>query len=284
MTRRSGVAHNGTTELHYDAFGDAANPTLLLVNGLGSQCINYADAWCELFAAEGLQVVRYDNRDVGLSSKFDDAPTGPHGEAYLVSDMVADGIAVLDALGVERAHVMGLSMGGMIVQNMAILHPHRVLTMTSVMSSTGEPEYRKSTPRAAALLTAPPATTREGYVQDAVDGLREWGSPEFADEARWRAAAEAAFDRSFHPGGSTRQYLAILASGSWADQLPHVTAPTLVIHGDADTLIDQIGGRRTAELIPGARFELIEGMGHDYPPQLWPRWTQLVVDHIRAHA
>ena len=278
----SGMARNGTTEIHYDTFGDPTNPTLLLVNGLGSQCINYAEAWCEMFAAEGLQVVRYDNRDIGLSSSFESAPTDEYGAAYRVRDMAADGIAVLDALGVPRAHVMGLSMGGMIVQNMAILHPDRLLTMTSVMSSTGEAEYRKSTPRAAELLTAPPATDREGYVQQWIDGLHEWGSPEFADEARWRADAERAFDRSFRPSGSTRQYLAILASGSWAAGLPDVTVPTLVLHGDKDTLIDQIGGRRTAELIPGARFELIEGMGHDYPPQLWRRWTDLVVGHIRS--
>ena len=280
----SGVAHNGNCEIHYDTFGDAANPTLLMVNGLGSQCISYADEWCEMFAAERLHVVRYDNRDVGLSSKFDDAPVDEHGAAYRVSDMAADGIAVLDELGIAKAHVMGLSMGGMIVQNMAILHRDRLLTVTSVMSSTGEPEYRKSTRRAAELLTAPAATTREEFVQRTLDGLQEWGSPEFADEARWRASAEQAFDRSPGFGGTARQYMAILARGSWADQLPGVTTPTLVMHGDKDTLIDQIGGRRTAELIPGARFELIEGMGHDYPPQLWRRWTDLVVGHIRSNS
>ncbi len=284
MTFRSGLAHNGSTELHYDVFGDAANPTLLLVNGLGSQCINYADEWCEMFASHELQVVRFDNRDVGLSSKFDQAPVGEHGEAYSLSDMAADGLAVLDAVGVQRAHVMGLSMGGMIVQTMAIEHPERLLTMTSVMSSSGEPEYMKSSQLAGELLMAPPATDRAGVVQQAVDGLREWGSPAYADEARWRAAAEAAFDRSFHPGGTGRQFLAVRASAPRAERLRSVQVPTLVIHGDCDTLIDQIGGRRTAELIPGARFELIDGMGHDYPPQLWPQWTTLVVAHIRDHS
>lgn len=281
---RTGLALNGDCEIYFEAFGDPADPTLLMVNGLGSQCINYADEWCQMFAANGLQVVRYDNRDVGLSSKFADAPVDAEGAAYRLSDMVDDGIAVLDALDVDSAHVMGLSMGGMIVQNMAILHPQRVLTLTSVMSSTGEPEYRKSTRRAAELLTAPSATDRDGFVQQSIDGLHEWGSPEFADEERWRAAAGQAYDRSYSPGGSARQYMAILASGSWADQLPTVTAPTLVMHGDKDTLIDQIGGRRTADLIPGARFELIDGMGHDYPPQLWSRWTDLVVGHLRAHS
>jgi pimeloyl-ACP methyl ester carboxylesterase len=274
---RTATATNGDVQIHYDVFGDAANPTLLLVNGLGSQCINYKDAWCELFAAEGLQVVRYDNRDVGLSSHLP-------GVEYTVSDMAADGMAVLDAIGVEQAHVMGLSMGGMIVQMMAIEHPNRVLTMTSVMSDTGEPEFRQSTPRAWELLIAPGATNRDEYVQHWINGLHEWGSPEFADEARWAADAEAAFDRSFDPAGARRQFEAVGRSGSRAEKLPGITAPTLVIHGDKDNLIFPIGGERAAALIPGARFELIAGMGHDYPPQLWRRWTDLVVGHIRAHA
>jgi pimeloyl-ACP methyl ester carboxylesterase len=174
---------------------------------------------------------------------------------------------------------MGLSMGGMIVQTMAILHPDRVLTMTSVMSHTGEPEYGRPAPEAWGLLTAPPATDRESYVEAHIAGQRVWGSPEFADEERWRAQAEAAFDRAFHPAGTRRQFLAVGASGSRADELRRLDVPTLVIHGDRDTLIDQSGGRRTAELVPGARFELIEGMGHDYPPQLWDRWVALVGDH-----
>ena len=277
------ASHDGV-QTYYDTFGDPANPTLLLVNGLGSQCINYQDAWCHMFAAEGLHVVRYDNRDIGLSSSFAGAPADEQGACYRVSDMVGDGIAVLDALDVAKAHVMGLSMGGMIVQNMAILHPDRLLSMTTVMSSTGEPAYRKSSPRAAELLVAPGATTREGYIQQWIDGLHEWGSPEFADEARWAADAARAYDRADDPSGTARQFMAIVASGSWADRLPDVTVPTLVLHGDKDTLIDQIGGRRTAELIPGARFELIEGMGHDYPPQLWRQWADLVAGHIRAHS
>ena len=270
------VARNGEWDIYYEEFGDPAHPVLLLVNGLGSQSINYADDWCRMFAAEGFRVVRYDNRDVGLSSHRPDAH-------YTCDDMAGDGMAVLDALGVQRAHVMGLSMGGMIVQMMAILHPERLITMTSVMSHSGEPDYFRRTDRAFELLTAPAATTREEYVQQWIDGLHEWGSPEFADEARWRADAERAFDRCFDPSGGERQFRAIAASTPRADRLREVAVPTLVIHGDRDTLIDQIGGRRVAELVPGARFELIEGMGHDYPPQLWRRWTDLVVSHARAH-
>jgi pimeloyl-ACP methyl ester carboxylesterase len=280
----TGFATNGDCRIYYETFGDPSHPTLLLVNGLGSQCINYAEEWCRLFAAHDLQVVRFDNRDMGLSSTFESAPVGEFGEAYRVHDMSDDGFAVLDAVGTERAHIMGLSMGGMIVQTMAIEHPERVITMTTVMSNSGEPEYMKSSDRARELLTTPPPADREGYVQQTIDGLREWGSPEFADEARWRAFAEAAFDRGIHPGGTARQFVAVGASGSRVEGLRSLEVPTLVIHGDKDTLIDQIGGRRTAELVPGARFELIEGLGHDYPRQLWPRWTELVVGHIRAHS
>jgi pimeloyl-ACP methyl ester carboxylesterase len=274
------TALNGNCEIYYESFGEPSDPTLLLVNGLGSQCVNYDEDWCKMFAARGLRVVRYDNRDVGLSANFDSAPLGEHGEAYTISDMAADGIAVVDAIGVERAHVMGLSMGGMIVQVMAIEHRDRLLSMTSVMSRTGEPGYGESTPEAFALLTAPPATDRESYIAASIAGLRVWGSPAFADETRWTRDAGRAFDRCFHPSGTTRQFKGIGASPPRADRLREVTTPSLVIHGDCDTLIDISGGRRTAELIPDARFETIEGMGHDYPPQLWNRWVDLVTSFV----
>lgn len=269
---------NSECELYYDNFGSPSNPTLLLVNGLGSQCINYADAWCEKFVDRGFHVIRFDNRDVGLSTHFADAPVGARGEAYSLSDMANDAIAVLDANGVERAHVMGLSMGGMIVQMLAIEHPSRLVSVTSVMSDTSEPDHRRSSPEAWAHLTRPPATTRDEYVAGHIAGMRIWGSPAFADDDRWRADAERAFDRCFDPSGTRRQFLAVEASAPRADRLRKVDLPVLVIHGDCDTLIGIEGGRRTAELIPGARFEAIEGMGHDYPPQLWDRWVALVGD------
>jgi pimeloyl-ACP methyl ester carboxylesterase len=163
---------------------------------------------------------------------------------------------------------------------MAIEHPERILSMTSVMSNTGEPDYMKSSPEAFALLTGPPPTDRESAIERHVEGLRVFGSPApYADEDRWREDAAAAFDRAFTPDGTRRQFFAVGASGSRADALRTLDVPTLVIHGAADTLIDPIGGRRTAELIPGARFELIEGMGHDYPPQVWERWVDLVASH-----
>jgi pimeloyl-ACP methyl ester carboxylesterase len=196
--------------------------------------------------------------------------------------MADDAFAVLDANGVERAHVMGLSMGGMIVQTMAIERPERVLSMTSVMSNTGEPEYMRSSPEALALLTGPPPTDRDSAIERYVAGMRAYGSTFDDDEDRWRADAAASFDRSFTPDGTGRQFFAVCASGPRADALRTLTVPTLVIHGSADTLIDPIGGRRTAELVPGARFELIDGMGHDYPPAIWERWVDLVTEFATA--
>jgi pimeloyl-ACP methyl ester carboxylesterase len=266
-------ATNDDCTIYYETFGSPADPTLLLVNGLGSQCINYDDEWCKLFVAAGFHVIRFDNRDVGLSTHFTDAPIDEQGAAYRLSDMADDAVAVLDAAGVERAHVVGLSMGGMIVQQLAIHHRDRLLSMVSVMSRTGEPEYGGSTPEALARLTGAPATDRDSAIANSVEGMHIWGSPEFADDERCAAAAGRAFDRAFDPAGVGRQFLAVGASGSWADDLPGVTTPTLVMHGTADTLIDISGGRRTAELIPGASFVAIEGMGHDYPPELWPRWV-----------
>jgi pimeloyl-ACP methyl ester carboxylesterase len=272
------IARNGAVELHYETFGDDADPTLLLVNGLGSQCINYAEAWCERFAAEGVRVVRFDNRDVGLSSKL-------AGIDYSMADMGHDALAVLDAVGVERAHVMGLSMGGMIVQRLAIDHPHRLLTMTSVMSRTGEDGFGQSSPEALALLMGPPASSRDEYIDNHVAAIAVYGSrPDWIDEAEIRARAAAAYDRCFHPEGVARQMRAVLADGSRTEALRQVTTPTLVLHGSRDTLIDPSGGRRTAEVIPGAQYVEIDGMGHDYPPAVWDRWVSTWADFARGQS
>ncbi|MGO9557569.1 MAG: alpha/beta fold hydrolase [Acidimicrobiales bacterium] len=284
-------AHNGDVEIYYETFGDPGRPALLLVNGLGSQCINYRVEWCESFASAGYFVIRYDNRDVGLSTKFGDempdvaavARSVAEGDfadvPYLLTDMASDGLAVLDDLGIERAHVMGLSMGGMIVQTMAIEHPERLLTVTSMMSTTGDPDVGQSTEEARRLLLTPPASDRDGYIAGSLAGLRIWGSPACFDEERLVANAGEAFDRSNFPSGRVRQLIAIMASGSRTAALRNVSVPTLVLHGSADTLIDPSGGRRTAEVIPGARLELLEGMGHDYPPQYWEPIVELVTAH-----
>lgn len=275
-------AANGEVSLYYDVFGEPARPALLLVNGLGSQCINYEDEWCERFVAAGFFVIRFDNRDVGLSTHFTDRGTDPAQVGYGLADMADDAVAVLDALGIERAHVLGLSMGGMIVQQLAIDHPERLWTLTSVMSTTGEPDVGQSSDQARAALTAPPAVDRAGAIQAHLRGLRIWGSPDHLDEERAAARAGAAYDRAFDPAGQTRQFWAVGTSPDRAAGLREVRVPTLVLHGDRDTLIDASGGRRTAELVPGARFVLLEGMGHDYPRAYWDRWVSLVSEHAGA--
>ncbi len=272
------TARNGDVEIHYECFGDAADPTLVLVNGLGSQCTNYAEEWCELFVAEGYRVIRLDNRDTGLSSKLD-------GVEYSVSDMATDVLAVLDAEGIGRAHVLGLSMGGMIVQRLAIDHPERLLTMTSVMSRTGEPGYGESGPEALAVLLAPPARTREEYVENHVAALSVYGSkPEWIDEDEARARAGAAFDRCYCPAGVGRQMAAVARDGSRDEALRAVTVPTLVMHGSRDTLIQPDGGRHTAEVVPGARYVEIDGMGHDYPRAVWKTWVSTWSAFAAEHA
>ena len=274
-------ATNGDVRLYYDTFGVPSDPALLLINGLGSQCINYRVEWCEKFAAEGFYVIRFDNRDVGLSTKFDGAPADQ--VPYTLSDMANDAVAVLDAAGVDRAHVMGVSMGGMIAQTLAIEHRDRLLSLTSAMSSTGEPEYGAGAPEARQLLTATaPPTDRASFIERALLSARTWGSPACYDEERLSANAGEAFDRCFLPAGQARQLRAVGGSPPRADALRTLDIPTLVLHGDKDRLLDISGGRRTAELIPGARFVVMEGMGHDYPPQYWDRWTGLVTEHARA--
>ena len=269
------TAVNGDVTIFFETFGSDDQPVLLLINGLGSQCINYAPDWCERFVAEGYRVVRFDNRDVGLSSKLDDI-------SYGLVDMAADAIAVLDAVGASRAHVMGCSMGGMIAQRLAIDYPDRLLSMTSVMSRTGESEYGQSAPEALAFLMAKPATTRDEYIDNHVAALHVYGSKsEWLDDAFLRARAAAAYDRCFCPAGVARQMMAVMTDGSRADALRAVRVPSLVLHGSRDTLIDPSGGRRTAELIPGARYVEIAGMGHDYPPAVWDEWVRVWSEFAR---
>ncbi|HEV3366169.1 MAG TPA: alpha/beta hydrolase [Acidimicrobiales bacterium] len=285
------LARNIGVEIFYETFGSERDPTLLLVNGLGSQCISYRSELCEQLAAAGHFVVRYDNRDVGLSTKFADSDPDVSGvisalavgrpvdAPYLLSDMAADGLAVLDALGVARAHVLGASMGGMIVQTMAIEHPDRLATMTSLMSTTGDPDVGQPTKESRRLLLAPPPVDRQGFIATQLAGARAWGSPDCYDPERLTANAAEAFDRCFDPAGTARQLVAVMASGARTTALRGVGVPTLVLHGDADKLIDPSGGRRTAEAVPGARLVLLERMGHDYPPQYWDQLVGLVSSH-----
>ncbi len=280
------AAVNGI-EIEYETFGDPADPTLLLVNGLGGQLISWDVPFCEGLVDRGFHVVRYDNRDVGLSTRFEPdlhvmesimALLGgePVELPYLLTDMAADGVGLLDVLGVDRAHVLGVSMGGMIAQTMAIEHRARLLSLTSVMSTTGDPDVGQPDPEVLPLLLAPAAKDREGYVQAQLRQWRMIGSPDHFDEVRVRERAEAAYDRSYWPRGVGHQMLAILESGSRADALRALDVNTLVIHGDADRLVHVSGGERTAECIHGSELLVLEGMGHDLPPHYWTRIIEAV--------
>ncbi|MFB7741660.1 alpha/beta fold hydrolase [Streptomyces sp. NPDC056132] len=280
--------------LSYESFGEPADPAVLLVMGFGTQMLGWHEDFCQALADRGRYVIRYDNRDCGLSTKFDDHPvdmgefiaavgSGDISTAlamvpYRLDDMADDGLGLLTVLGIERAHLVGASMGGMIAQAMAIRSPERVLSLTSMMSSTGESEYGRSSPEAQAVLFSPRPTDRDGYVAAAEREL-VWASRRYGDAAALRELAAAAYDRAYYPAGIGRQLGAMILSGSRADALRELRVPTLVIHGLDDTLIDPSGGRRTAELVPGAVLLLIPDMGHDRPRELWPA----LLDAVAAH-
>jgi pimeloyl-ACP methyl ester carboxylesterase len=275
MDFQVGAARNGEVEIYFESLGDPDKPTLLLVNGLGSQCVNYDTEWCRRFSDEGFRLIRFDNRDVGLSSKLD-------GGDYSLADMADDAVAVLNEVKVSRAHVMGCSLGGMIVQRLAIDHPDRLRSVTSVMSRTGEPGYGDSSEAALEFLLAPLPASRADNIERQVAALHVYGSkPEWLDDVAIRTRAGIAFDRCFCPSGVGRQMKAALADGSRDEQLQKVNLPVLVIHGSRDTLINPSGGRHTAEMIPGARYVEIEGMGHDYPPAVWDQWVGVWSDFVR---
>ena len=285
-------ATNGPVELYFESFGVPGPDTLLLVNGLGSQCINYDVEFCEMFVDRGFFVIRFDNRDVGLSTKLDAVTPKLAGVAaalregraadvpYRLSDMANDAVAVLDALDVEVAHVLGMSMGGMIVQQLGIDHAGRLRSMTSIMSTTGDRDVGQPSPQVAALFYAPPGEDRATVIARSQALQRLYTSPTEYDPGRVAQRVGDAFDRCFCPRGLARQMAAIVASGSRTSALRSVSLPTLVIHGDADTLIDISGGVRTAQCINGARFLPIAGMGHDLSPRYWPT----IVDAVSAHA
>ncbi|MGW5049183.1 alpha/beta fold hydrolase [Streptomyces griseoluteus] len=292
------VVVSSGVSIEYESFGDPADPPVLLVMGLGAQMLAWHEDFCRALADRGRYVIRYDNRDCGLSTKFDehpvdmgkfmatvssgDIPTALTMVPYRLRDMADDGLGLLTALGIERAHVVGSSMGGMIAQTMALSSPERVLTLTSMMSSTGETEYGRSSPEAQATVSSPKPADREGYVRAAEKEL-VWASKRYGDAAAQRELAAASYDRSYYPAGVGRQLGAMILSGSRADALRELRVPTLVIHGLDDTLIDPSGGKRTAELVPGAELLLIPDMGHDRPRELWPQLIDAVVSHTGRH-
>ena len=273
----------GGIEIAYESFGDPADPPVVLVMGLATQMLGWPEGFCAALAEPGHFVVRFDNRDIGLSTHLHDAPppdvpaafAGDTSSAsYTLSDMARDTVGLLDALGLDSAHVVGASMGGMIAQTVAIEHPERVRSLTSIMSTTGEPSVGQPTQEAMGVLLAPPATTREEALERTVTTYRVIGSPGFVlDEVALRERAGLSYDRAFDPLGVGRQLLAILASGSRRERLGEIRVPALVIHGAQDPLVQVSGGRATAEAVPGAELVVIDGMGHDLPRELWPEIT-----------
>ena len=269
-------ARNGAVELEFQSFGDDRPETILLVNGLGSQMTRWPEAFCEKLAAKGYRAIRFDNRDTGLS-------TWPS-EAYTLKDMAQDAVAVLDTAGVRQAHIAGVSMGGMIVQRVALDHPGRVLSMTSIMSTTGAADAFKSMPEAAAVLNVPPPDPKadfEAYVQNRMANARTIGSPAWPwtdEENRARVIAE--YKRAFNPVGVGRQRKAVEADGDRTSALGGLKIPVVVLHGADDPLLMPVGGEATAAAIPGAELRIIPGMGHDLPPGLY----DIFVDAITAAA
>ena len=274
---------NGVT-LCYDSFGDASAPALLLIMGLGAQMVVWDDAFCAGLAQRGFRVVRFDNRDIGKSSRIDKPVKvnfieliqmrmrgEPIQSPYTLRDMAADAVGLLDHLDIARAHVVGASMGGMIAQEMAIHFPARMLTLASIMSSTGNPAL-------------PPPTTRDEYLAGFVKTWRVLRGGSFPDdEARDPARAALTFDRGLNPMGVARQMLAIFVSGDRRAQLATVKVPTLVVHGAIDPLVPPEAGKDTAKSIPGARLQMIERMGHALPLETWPEIIEAIATHAGAH-
>lgn len=287
-------------DIYYEESGPADAPVILLVMGLGTQMIAWPDDLIQGLVGRGYRVIHYDNRDVGLSQRMDGAPAGslvwamlasrfglPVKTAYTLTDMAKDGAALLEALGIDKAHVVGASMGGMIVQLMAANHADKVLSMTSIMSSSGKPGLPgpRADIRKRLMAPRPANPTKEEAVKMGAEALE---SISFADSSRPPSAfvdmAARAFDRGYYPIGMKRQLLAIVADGSRAERLKKITAPTLVVHGGADPLVPKEGSEDIARHIPGARLEIIDEMAHDLPPSQVGRMVDLIADHATAAA
>lgn len=292
------IASANGVDLAYDAFGAPKAPTILLIMGLGTQMIAWPEPFCEALAQRGFRVVRFDNRDIGLSTKFGSAgPVDvvaafaraaaghPVGAPYTLNDMAADAIGLMDALRIDRAHMVGASMGGMIAQTIAARYPDRTRSLTSIMSSSGHPGLPQGRPEAIAALLAPrpDAGDREAIIAHGVRVYRAIGSPGFpTSDAGLRAKVERATDRSYYPAGMGRQLLAVLASGSRVELLKEVRVPTLVIHGADDPLVPVEAGIDTAQRISGAALTVIPGMGHDLADGLIPILSEAIADHCQA--
>lgn len=286
-------------ELFYEAAGDPSGPPVLLIAGLGVQLINWPDYFVDPLVEAGLYVVRFDNRDVGLSTTFDGAPHDPQavlasvlageepGVAYTLDDMAADAVGLLDALDIDAAHVVGVSMGAMIAQTVATTFPDRVLTLSSLMGTTGAPDVGQPTPKAMeALLAAAPSPDRHEVIAHQIKTAQVWASPDHFDMERLRNLFNASWDRvgGPHALNAGRQFCAIVAAPARDAALRLVTVPALVIHGQADTLISMSGGERTADCLAHAKLVLIDGMGHDLPPAFAPGIAHEIIDLVAQGA
>jgi pimeloyl-ACP methyl ester carboxylesterase len=283
-------AHGNGVELEYETVGDPAGRPLLLVQGLGAQLTSVEDGLCQELAARGFLVIRYDNRDVGLSTWFDQARPvnlaaiwgGDHRSlAYTLEDMADDAAAVLDAAGVASAHVAGISLGGMIAQLLATRYPDRVRSLASIMSTTGNREVGQPTGEAASVLVAPMPSDREGYIEQAVINAKaiSCGTAYPFDAEAVRQGTARGYDRAYHPRGTGRQFAAILAAGDRTGALAAVRVPTLVVHGTDDQVIGVSGGEATAAAIAGARLLRVPGLGHELPPGFWPALADALVEN-----
>jgi pimeloyl-ACP methyl ester carboxylesterase len=279
----------GELELCYERFGDPGDPALLLIMGLGTQMLGWQEAFCETLARRGFHVIRFDNRDIGRSTHLRDLPVpslrqlvlrDKTAASYSLSDMAADAAGLLDHLQIERAHVVGASMGGMIAQTLAIEHPERVLSLVSIMSNTGSRLTGQPALRVLPLFLAPTPRDRDLYVESLMKLFEQIGSPGFErDKDAMRRDFGRAYDRGINPAGGARQLAAIQTSGNRTTALRRVVAPTLVIHGKQDRLVNPSGGRATAKAIPGAQLMLIDGMGHDLPRDAWPDLIAAIADN-----
>lgn len=288
------VSANGIN-IEYESLGDPSNPTILLIMGLGMQLIAWPEQFCRELAARGYRVIRYDNRDTGFSTKFDGQRVPgvaslmlrrilrlPIRVPYTLRDMADDAVGLLDSLSVDRAHIVGASMGGMIAQNVAAIHPQRVNSMTSIMSTSGH----RSLPGADPLVSRhmfqsrPNGNDREAVIAHNVKTLELIGSPAYpVDEETRREMASISFDRCFFPSGFARHVGAIIHDGDRRSRLRTITAPTLLIHGREDPLVPLAGSIDCSKHIPGARLEVIDGMGHNLPVELWPKIIKLIAEH-----
>jgi pimeloyl-ACP methyl ester carboxylesterase len=289
------VSANGI-QIEYETFGDPSSPALLLISGIGGQMIGWDEELCRVWARRTLYVIRFDNRDVGLSTKMKKAGVPDMGAAlatlakgekieapYTFDDMADDAVGLLSALKIEKAHLCGISMGGAIAQTTAYRHPSRVRSLTQVYATTGNPQLPPPKPEILSLLLTPPPEEREAYVDYMMKLYKTIAGPGFPfDEEYHRNLAGCSYDRAYYSPGKARQFMATLAHGNRKPRLASITAPTLVVHGADDPLVRVACGIDSAEAIPGAELMIIEGMGHDMPHgSAWPRIVEAVAAHAR---